>query len=1172
MSTIKILDLAVSGLDPHTKYKFAFENKGGNWPIRVSPLSGVFYPERVKTYVYFCANSGECLSSDPNVFFNLPSNNPSVPGLSLEEKSLYSVLDLVIKDFDTSEVVYTHPCIVECDECADRLSIFTTDLHLTTASNNFAQYSITFSNLIPNQSYSYNLDGIGGNWPIKVSPVSGTITPHSNSYTAKGIVSFCPYSGACVSNDTSVLNYSLDFDNNRQYSQDPYSVVKVTLAPTDDYLQKGVTDTFIVTCDECIPQLNIVVENNVVFIDDVNVGATLNVAFNNLVPGERYQYIFNGKDGNWPLIVSSHSGALYASSSSAIIPFAVNFCSTTGICPDTIAGVMSYDTDQNNPVNINNIHKQSQFNISVYQDGRSEPVAISNDVLVKCNDCIQNANALLDPVVILEDVNTGTTNATLNNLIVGETYNYHFESVNNNWPLNIYPVSGSIVATNSTVDIATKIVYCESSGACPSGMLNVLDYTFDNNSVLSPNTNVKLIVNPVNSLLSSFRSNTMNVQCVNCLAPKTIAQLPAQIVLDGPQIEATDVELTFDNLLVGETYNYYYRGVNNNWPAALYPISGTIVASDTTVTITSKLKICASTGLCPSTNTTVLSYNYANSSPLNKNINFVADIVPQKSYLDSFSSNHCSVYCNNCIAKPLISLSSDTVLTDTDTHNLSINIENISPDYQYSYRLLSTNANWPVVIYPISGTIEGVSNKAFDAKLSFCASTGICASSNNVLDYQVGSVCDKYFNPLNKFAQIKLELQTNNTEPPIYSDETIIGCDGCIHSISVSLDREYLDLQNTNIVTVTGYINNLVPNKTYFYEVEGLEGTWPVMVYPLSGTIYSSGNNIAMPIKLSFCPSTGVCPQNADLPVLPYTVDNNCFTDFGGSVKYSMFRLKVSDSECDSETVYSNTTRLSCSDCLPKPTVRYKDNANLVNTLEKSITSNNPYELHTMFSGLVVGQNYDYVVNYVDSNWPVVVTPQSGSFIAKNLTKSIKTNVAFCYPTGECVSNNTDAILSYSSNSIYDNSDKKFITINFDLTSSDCSMPTVYGEDFNLICDNCFPQSSYSVSISGGPIMTLPISCCSGTRLITTNISGAVPKIQHAYYFEPLSPNVSIQSPSSGYVTFKDSGSYNVFAISNINLSEYDEGLIRFRLINTSDSVENIDYLAIKCGNAECPT
>ena len=27
MSTIKIKDLAVSGLDPHTKYKFAFENK-----------------------------------------------------------------------------------------------------------------------------------------------------------------------------------------------------------------------------------------------------------------------------------------------------------------------------------------------------------------------------------------------------------------------------------------------------------------------------------------------------------------------------------------------------------------------------------------------------------------------------------------------------------------------------------------------------------------------------------------------------------------------------------------------------------------------------------------------------------------------------------------------------------------------------------------------------------------------------------------------------------------------------------------------------------------------------------------------------------------------------------------------------------------------------------------
>jgi hypothetical protein len=250
----------------------------------------------------------------------------------------------------------------------------------------------------------------------------------------------------------------------------------------------------------------------------------------------------------------------------------------------------------------------------------------------------------------------------------------------------------------------------------------------------------------------------------------------------------------------------------------------------------------------------------------------------------------------------------------------------------------------------------------------------------------------------------------------------------------------------------------------------------------------------------------------------------------------------------------------------------YKDGSNMFSTLEKSIVNNDPYELQTMFSGLVVGQNYEYTVNYVDSSWPCVVTPQSGSFVAKSSTKTVKTNIGFCYPTGECVANDTDAILTYSSNSIYDASNKKFVSLNFSLDSDDCLVSTTYSDDFSLVCNNCLPVSSYNVAISGGPVMTLPISCCSGTRLVIANVSGAVPKVQHAYYFDALSSNVSLQAPSSGYVTFKDSQSYNVFAIANTNLSEYDEGLIRFRLVNQSDSVETIDYLAIKCGNGECPT
>lgn len=1173
MSNVKILDLAVSGLSPHSKYKFQFENRGGNWPIRVSPLSGVFFPERVKTYVYFCSNSGECLQSDPNVFFNIPSNSPSTPGLSLEEKSLYSVLDLIITDFDTSEVIYTHPCIVECDECSPRLDMSLNDIHLNQGTN-FSAYSISFNNLIPNQSYTYTLSGAGGNWPIKTSPVSGTINTTSHNYNAKGILSLCAYSGACLSTDSSVLNHNTNFDNNRQYNEDPYSIVKVTLSPVDDYLQQPVSNIFIVTCDDCIPTLNINIENTNIVIDDIDVGGIVNVAFNNLVVGQRYNYLFNGKDGNWPLIVSSYSGSIYAATTSVVLPFSVNFCSNTGVCPDTMDGVMHYDNGQVNPVVLNNIHKQSQFNVSVYQEGHDKPIAISDDILVKCNNCIKKSMVRGDSVVSLDENNSEEILFNLENLMVGEKYNYHFEGINNTWPLIIYPSSGFVMADSTDLSIGARVSYCQSSGSCPNGSANVLSYEYNSNSIVNPNTNFKLVIEPENNLLQTFQSNNVHVVCNNCLRPKSYIIAPSEIILDGPQNQATDIVLNLFNLIPGESYDYYFHGVGNNWPAAMYPISGTVVAVDDTLDIKTKMEVCSSTGICPNSNATVLEYNNVNSSTLNKNINFVVEVVPQNILLSPCSSNQCSVYCNNCVSRPSVELSADTILTSAegDTHTLSVDISNLNPSYDYKFKLISTNANWPVVAYPMSGTITNVENKSFNTQLSFCSSTGVCSSSNNLLSYDLDSVCDRHFSPLNKFVQVRVELIISDTDPAVYSNETVVSCDDCISSLKVSLDTEYLDLSDTNTVTVTGHIHNIVPNKIYSYEIEGLDSNWPVIVYPLSGTIYSSGNSVNIPIKLSFCASTGVCPPDGGLSILPYSVDENCYASFAEAGRHGSFRLKVSESECDSDVVYSNPTRISCHDCLPKPKIWYKDGSSVVESLDKSIATHIPYELTTVFSGLIVGQTYDYNMNYVNSNWPVVVTPQSGTFIAQKETKSVKTNIGFCYPTGTCVSENTDAILTYSSNSLYNNSNQKFITLNFNLDSSNCLLSTVYSEDFNLLCNNCLPQSSYNISISGGPIMTLPISCCSGTRLLITSVSGAVPKVRHRYFFEALSSNVSLQTPSSGYVTFKDTNSYNVFAIADVNLFEYDEGLISFRLVNESDLTETIDYLAIKCGGSDCPT
>lgn len=633
MSTIKILDLAVSGLDRNTRYKFEFMNAGGNWPIKVSPLSGIFYPDRIKTYVYFCSNSGECPESDSNVFFNLPNTNPSSPGLLLGDKSLYSVLDLIVKDIETSEIVYSHPCIIECDECSPKLTINTNDIVLN-SSKAASPYAITFNNLIPNQTYTYTLTGGGGSWPVKVSPLSGTITSHSDAYTAKGIVSICSYSGGCLPTD-SVLNYNTDFYSDIASSIEPYSVIKVNLSPADEYLQNSVSDTFIVSCD-------------------------------------------------------------------------------------------------------------------------------------------------------------------------------------------------------------------------------------------------------------------------------------------------------------------------------------------------------------------------------------------------------------NCISLPIVTLTENTVLSSTDTYSLSVNFSQLNPNQKYTYQIKTIDSNWPVVAYPISGVIEKSTSKSLSIKTTFCSSTGICEGNTNLLNYNLDNVCNNQFGPLDKFVQFRVELTPIDSSSTIHSNEVIIGCDDCVKALRIDFSSNNVTLTNTNSATTTATISNTIPYKSYSYELENIDSNWPVVVYPISGTTYSTTNSISIPMQLAFCASTGICPQDADLPVLAYTVDNSSFADLGYPNKHSLFRLKVSETECDTKVLYSSPVRLSCLDCLPEPT--------------------------------------------------------------------------------------------------------------------------------------------YDIAISGGPIMSLPLSCCSGNRLIVTSVSGAAPKAQHSYYFESLSNNITLQSPYSGYITFKDSGTHNVFVIANTNLSEYDEGLIKFRLVNNTDSTENIDYLAIKCGVGDCPT
>jgi hypothetical protein len=284
--------------------------------------------------------------------------------------------------------------------------------------------------------------------------------------------------------------------------------------------------------------------------------------------------------------------------------------------------------------------------------------------------------------------------------------------------------------------------------------------------------------------------------------------------------------------------------------------------------------------------------------------------------------------------------------------------------------------------------------------------------------------------------------------------------------------------------------------------------------------------------------------------------------NFGAVDRNVKLRLEVKETGCNDSTAQSNECRVSCDNCLKKLEIVQDSNAVL------DTFGNNTYILNSKLNNLIPGETYKYNFSRVDSNWPVVVSRQSGEFVATADSRTIKTDIGFCYPSGSCATDTRDTILVYKENSLYDGSKNKFITLNMNVQQTSCSNLTTYSNDFTLNCNNCLPITDYAVSFSGAPVLTLPVGCCSGTKLLSVNVSNAMPGDNHTYRFISASPDITL-TPASGNIVFQSSGQANLLTVADINLQNQSQAVIQFKLTNTSNALEAMDYLAVKCG-PEC--
>jgi hypothetical protein len=274
----------------------------------------------------------------------------------------------------------------------------------------------------------------------------------------------------------------------------------------------------------------------------------------------------------------------------------------------------------------------------------------------------------------------------------------------------------------------------------------------------------------------------------------------------------------------------------------------------------------------------------------------------------------------------------------------------------------------------------------------------------------------------------------------------------------------------------------------------------------------------------------------------------------------------VSPVTCDQEAAIDTTT-IICNNCLPEIGISAIDEVTL------STPNNNLYTLTHNLSGLIEDQQYSYSYQGIESNWPTIISPLSGSFTARNPSQTLESQLMFCYPQNLCPSG-TNGLFDYTiDNRAQKMLKKNLLSTRLQLTVSpdNCGLPSTTSDVFTLNCSGCLPAFSYSsINFTDTPELALAGPCCTGMKAISVDVSGTVPGDKYSYVFDSASSQVSF-TPTSGVVYFGGDGNGSLNTVMNIDLIESQQIVISCSLTHYNSDITTMDFLAVKCSGA-CST
>lgn len=1148
-SNSSTLNIEASNLIPNQKYIYTFDVTDSNWPIQISPISGVIQTSSssydLKTKVRFCAND-DCENA---------LDHTQSPNCDKGQTPTASVKVTLRPERGSYQTATSYDLSIICDDCIKYTMATIPDMiELTNFTKNQAIFNVTLSNLIIGKNYQYVVNGMDANWPFIISPISGSIVALDSNMVIPIKVIACASTGLCDGTRSDVLDYSSSSVCSSNYGvEDKHAHLRISVSPSDgcDTIN---SNQLRISCDNCLPKAKISLPSSIINLNYPVLKYTGAISISDLIPGQQYNFSLFSNDSNWPTKLYPQSGSFVADSSTRTIPINMSFCSSTGLYPAGSPDILPFVLT---PESIQNKNFKTTIRASISpNDCTALDAADSNSLSLVCDECAPKTTASASPDINLTSTtqNKGSFSLSFTNLIPGSRYTYTLNSLDANWPVIVSPVSGTIVSSSSSMTLPIGITFCRATGLCPTSNPKVLPYTLDQACLLNYNTvnkYIKLQANLNNiddSTGDTILSNIINIECDDCL-PKTRVTLPSSTVLTDA-MESSSINALIYNVIPGQQYKFDFYATNSSWPTRLNPQSGTFVPDTTTFTMPFDVTFCRSTGVCPDN---VLPFTLDTTDNTHSTAIRLKVQPNNCNALESVDSNISTIVCRQCIPLARVSLPGSNIILNNNVYNTTGVVHNLVSGQKYDYSIDTIYSNWPTTAYPQSGTFVADSSSVnIPLQLSFCRSTGVCPQgASNVLPFTLENSCN-YVDGKDIKTTITLSVKSNNSSalPKISSNGMTISCSNCLPTIKAS-GSPLLTLTSSNTSTTNLTISNTIPGRQYSYSTIGLGANWPVMIYPMSGIVTATSTTTTVPLKLSFCRSSGICPDT-DSSIIPYSIKPSTY--YGPNLDRSArFKFLVTDLDCNL-SIQSNESVATCENCISNTSL-----TNAVSTTVLSSAGTTRYQLVTSGQNLVPGERYTYSVNYVDANWPTVVYPQSGSFVASSNSKIITTDIQFCFPSGSC--NNVLGSMPYTGNSASNN---RYVKLNISLEDPTIPNAPVRTDDFTVSCANCFPSINYSIFMSGAPNLVLPLSCCTGTRIMKVDVTGAIPGDRHSYFMGSSSSNITF-SPESGSLFVRPNGSGTFFNMMTSTMPSGTSAIVTCKIVNESSNIESTEFMVVRC-------